>query len=345
MIGYIITGGIGDAILSVPVIEKVKSYFNDSVIVLCLDPNMFPLIFSTGNPVKCYEGEFSIEGAYSLLKTCSLVVWNRFEADNDGFNSFFYALDSSKLNTVRRMRETYHENLSKLLGRKVYDLRKEDHLFLMNFFSSEKNYYADWNRFGVDVSYDDLNITIPNEFVIKNKERVDSLGNYCIVHDSRIHSFVQNIKSWYFDRWQEVVNFILEEVKFEIVHIHTKSQPLLSGVISHDEIIGSEAQFFDYLYLLSRSKFYVGTDSWPGHAAIFLPQVKFVLLKGAVSRRWDHEGKCSSIIRKGNCQACEYIPLDKCIFDRGQRGCMKKIEVNDVVNEIKKIVDDKGIGK
>jgi ADP-heptose:LPS heptosyltransferase len=347
MIGYISTGGIGDAILSLPVIEKLKSYFNDEVVVLCFDVNSIPLFQSTRNSVICHNTKklLSLDESYIFLKGCSLAVWNRFETDNDGFNNYFYALDSSKLSIVREMREKYHKNLSNFLGRQVYDLRKEDQFSLITLFSSEENYYIDWNRFGINVSYNDLKPNIPQDVIDKNSKNVDHLGEYCIVHDSRLYSSIQNIKSWYFDRWQSVVDFILKNTGIKVVQFHDRKQVLFNGAISYTDVISSEAQFFDYLYLLSRAKFYVGTDSWPGHAAIFLPEVKFILLKGAVSKRWDHMKRYSSIIRKGKCQACEYISLEECTFGNGQKGCMKEIEVDDVVNEIRKIVSDKGICK
>jgi ADP-heptose:LPS heptosyltransferase len=347
MIGYIVTGGIGDAILSLPIIEKLKVFFNDEIVILCFDINCVPLLFYTKNQVKCHNVKkiFSTNEVYSFLQECSIVVWNRFESDNDGLNNYFYAIDDSKIDIIRRFRETYHKNLSKSLGREILDLRKEDKLSLLTFLSSEENYYADWNRFGIDVSYDDLKIDIPQNTIDKNEKNVKNLGSYCIVHDSRLYSSTQNIKSWYFDRWQSATDFILKNFGMKVVQFHDREQLLFNGAISHTDVICPEAQFFDYLYLLSKSKFYVGTDSWPGHAAICFPEVKFILLKGAVAKRWDHFRRYSSIIRKGKCQACEYISLDECVFCRGKKECMNKIEVDDVLNEIKKIVSDKGIRK
>ena len=340
MIGYILTGGIGDAILSLPVIEKISSILGEKVIVVCFDPLVIQIFKYSNVEVRYKEiTTFDIpQTIYNILPDCSLAIWNRFEDDNDGFSSYFYALNKEKIDFVRKIRKVYYENLSKVIKRNVTNLKDEVLKGILQFFSSEENYYVDWNRFGIDVSYDDLNIPIPDCVVLRNKSYVESIGPYCIVHDSKMFSPIQKLKSWYPDRWERVIDFIQKELKIKVVHIHDSGQKIFPLTISHFDVIGTDAKFFDYLYLLSKAKFYVGTDSWPGHVAPFFPDVKFILLKGAVAKRWDHLRKYSTIIRKGNCQCCEYTLLEKCVFQNGLKTCMDKIIVEDVVNEIRKVV-------
>ena len=121
-----------------------------------------------------------------------------------------------------------------------------------------------------------------------------------------------------------------------MLHLRTSGQELFAGCEDCAEVLGRELdgatpKFADYLGLLARCSLYVGTDSWPAHAAIKLPRTRFVLLKGAVSKRWDHEGRFSRIIRKSGCQACEGLPggYEECFWKR-ERECMRSISVDEV---------------
>lgn len=342
MIAFCLTGGIGDAIFSVPVINKIKEVFQDDVVVLYFDHRSTPIIkTSCAVDLRLIERDFlSPDEVYSKISDCNLAIWNTFKIDNDGHCNFFYAIDKSKIGIVRERRELYLNNLSAVCGRKITDIRNHVKLGLMNFLSNEKDYYADFKRFGIDVSFEDVKLDIPQEVIDRNKKSIDSLGNYRIVHDSRLSSHGKNMgffKSWYTDRWEELCEKLQEDNPYSIiVHMVSEDQKPFDRCMDHKKFIGKDAEFFDYLYLISRSDLYVGTCSWPSIAAIFLKRTKFVILRGPTIKRWDFGNKFSTIIRKGDCQACQGINYE-CPFGNSKRNCMKNITVEEVLQEIRKI--------
>ena len=336
MVGFLVAGGIGDSILSLAMVGKLEDMFGE-VVIVCFDRSLVPILSYRGNKVRCLHltNMASVSVAYDLIKDCSLAVWNRFECDNDGLSNYFYSLDKSTASIPQTMLGIYKKNLSKELGREVKSLEEEVRNGIMTLFSSEENYYSDWNRYGFDVSYDDVFISVPYSVIHKNKSKSDFIGKYSIVHDSRIFSSLQNMKSWEEDKWKHVVDY-LKSIGHSVICFHNKGEKTIGNSFSCYDYLPEDFTFFDFLYLLSRSSIYVGTDSWPAHAAIFLQGPKFILLKGAVSKRWDHFRKYSTIIRKGRCQSCEYISLEKCIWQFGRKTCMKNISSSDVISEIDK---------
>jgi len=333
-IGYILTGGIGDCILSIPIIKKLNNIFNTKINVLFFTKASLPILQTLDYCIPKYSDidlSLDYKKIYEELNFCDLIVWNRFEKDNDGFSNFFYAKNEKFIDFVREKRNLYLKNLSEVVGREIKDVK---HTFpsVVPFLNLESNYYVDWNRFGLDIKYKDLDIEVPKS--IKNSEFIDKIDNLCIFHDSRLEELDRSysVKSWDRDKWEDLV--VRLKKKFFIVHFNNINQTPFFGSTSIFKLLGGNPNFFDYLYLLDRAKLYIGTDSWPAHAAIFLKNTKFILLKGAVSKRWDHNKKFSDIIRKGKCNCCEYISLETCIFDKGMKRCMKSILVEDVLEKV-----------
>jgi ADP-heptose:LPS heptosyltransferase len=334
-------GGIGDSILCLPIIRKLQAQFQETFVVFYCDRNLTPILSTLENvklrflDTQWWDSE--LQCVKSAVSDCSLIIWNRFEADNDGKCNYFYANDSRWIDFVREKRDLYSKNLSLELKRPIGDLEEEGHSGLMLELAYDSNYFSDWNRFGLDVGYDDVFMSVPEEIEEKHDRLISSLGKYAIFHDSRLpvlgHTCEHWIKCWYIERWNELVSRVKEDFECEVVQIISGQNPRFEGAVLHPDIIGRTTSFFDYLCLLRHSFLYVGTDSWPAHASVFLPDTSFVILKGASVRRWDHFGKYSSVVRRGNCQGCEYISLDKCVFGRGSRICMESIKVDDVIEE------------
>jgi ADP-heptose:LPS heptosyltransferase len=338
-VGFILTGGIGDAILWIAVAKKIQEMFDGDFVLLYFNNHMEPIVNTLENAeTRFREIDYwgtSEDTVKTNLSDCDLVVWNRFERDNDGLCNFFYAVNEEFIPYVRDKRAEYMANLSKDLGREVKSIDEEIYNGLIHILVNEDDYFIDARRFGIDVSYEDVNIDIPDATIEKHDDMIRQFDPYVILHDSRLDN-IHHLKSWDFDKWNELSNNLSENMSCNIVHLLSSNQGAFDKSIIHSKIIGDDATFFDYLYLLKRSSLYIGTDSWPAHAAIFLPDTEFVFLKGPSSKRVDHMGKYSSIIRKGKCQACEYISLDKCILGRGTKKCMNSISVEEVINIIHK---------
>ena len=343
MIAYCMGGGIGDVILGLPVIRKLQALLKEKFVIFYCDGNLTPLL-STLQDVELrffetYYWDSQLDCVKNAVSDCSLIIWNRFEGDNDDKCNYFYANDLKWLDFVREKRELYSRNLSKELGRPIGDLQEEAGTGMMLELAFDSNYFSDWNRFGIDVGYEDVSMEVPEEIEQKHASSIARLGRYAIFHDSRLpfpgKTRVHWIKCWYLDRWNELSRKVGEFYGCQVVQLRSEDSPKFDGTIDHSDIIGSDATFFDYLCLLKHSVLYVGTDSWPAHAAVFLPQTAFVILKGASVRRWDHMNRYTGVLRKGNCQGCEYVGLDECVFGRGARGCMDAIAVSDVEETIK----------
>lgn len=343
MIAFCMGGGIGDAILCVPVIRRMQSTFDEPIVVFYCDGNLTPILGTIPDVelrfFETYWWDSQLECVKNAVSDCSLIIWNRFESDNDEKCNYFYANDEKWLPFVRMKREEYRRNLSSELGREIGDLEEEVSRGLMFELSGDSNFYSDWNRFGIDVSYDDVHMDIPVEFEEKHAGAISKLGPYAILHDSRLPEDGKSrphwIKCWYTERWNQLSSHLSSEYGLCVVQMRSDLSPMFSGTICHEDIIGGDATFFDYLTLVKNSSLYVGTDSWPAHAAVFLKNPVFVILKGPSVRRWDHFNRYASILRKGNCQGCEYISLDDCIFGSGARWCMDSIGIEDVKKVIR----------
>lgn len=338
MVGFCLSGGIGDAILLLPVIQKLNSLYS-GVEVVVYDQNIVVIIESIG--VKCHLIEdykrLSVSEwvlmTHNLLRSrgISLAVWSSFKTDHEGLCGLFLAVEDSAKKLVEDKRRLYYENLSKAIGKTVSSLKPRDNnLDVVKFMSEEKDFFAEWKRYGIDVSHSDVFLNSPD---IKN-EALDKLSPYCILHDSKMATDTTFCsKSWYLDRWEALVPY-LKSRNFNVIHFQSRDQSLFKGCLSSNDLLPEKRNFWDYLDFLKRSSLYIGTDSWPGHAAIVLKDNKFIILKGSVCYKWDHFSKYSTVIRKGKCQCCEYLSLEKCVFGNGQKGCMDKISINDVKEKI-----------
>lgn len=343
MIGYCLTGGIGDAILSLPVIKALSREYGEGISVCYFNRNVGQVLEGNADLERADFLDINFASERRTLhrhfSDCRFIVFNRFYRDNDGDLNYFYASDDSELGEIRKRKEMYRHELSRAVGHRVaMSPSPTERLAIANFLSAEDDYYVDFKRFGLDVEYDDVELALSEDAVKVVSEY--GMGDYAIVHDSRMPNTngdgLYAMKSWYLDRWNEVCAHLSDKHGLRVVKMSEVGQPIFDGVTFHTEIIGDRPQFADYLALLSRCRIYVGTDSWPSHAAICLRDPKYVFLKGAVSKRWDHGGRFGRTIRMGGCQSCEGIPgsLDTCIWEQGTKKCMDLITVDEVVRAI-----------
>ncbi len=121
-----------------------------------------------------------------------------------------------KLENTRVFEAEYGKPFSKL-----------DPLVLLNTFNSETNYFSDWNRYGINVKYDDVSIPIYDYTVARNEGKILPIGKYAIVHDSKMPidgKSVYPLKAWYRDRWEILCGRIRDEYGLTVVQIITGDQ-------------------------------------------------------------------------------------------------------------------------
>lgn len=333
MIVFCLTGGIGDAIMGTAVIAGLKKrygtvkvvHFEDLVQQVVPESERFP-----------QDQLFDLADVGRHYPDAQLAVINKFRKDNDGHLSFFYALNESMLSHVRMLRRIHLSGLASDMRRKrpLKSIGELDQLTLLRWMGAEDDYFADWCRYALSTGYDEVRLEHP----FRSIAEAESLGDFAIVHDSRLpgpdgrSSYL--MKAWFPARWNALCSRLSK--KMPVVQIMSGDQLLFDGAVPHTDIIGADAVFTDYLNLLKMSRVYVGTDSWPAHAAICIRGPRFVVLKGAVAKRWDHGGRYSRIIRMGDCQACEGPrgANSSCFWRNGSHQCMDLITVDLVYNTV-----------
>jgi len=333
MIIFCLTGGIGDAIMATSVIPALEEKYG-KVKVVHFEDLVGQVV---GMSERFPEDELlNLADVGKYYPEAEMAVINKFRKDNDGELSYFYALGDSMLEHVRNLRSKHIDGVRRLLGvedavESLYDIES---LRLLRAMSGETSYFADWQRYGIDAGYEGVHLDHMN----MTTHEIRRLGDFAIVHDSRLpgpsgkSSYL--MKAWYPNRWNSLCARLTK--KMPVVQIMSGDQPLFEGAIPHTDVIGGDAVFSDYLDLLRSSAVYIGTDSWPAHAAICTKGPKFVILKGAVSNRWDHDGRYSRIIRVGNCQACEGPrgANSSCFWRAGSHQCMDLITSDLVYNVV-----------
>jgi len=350
MFTYFLSGGIGDAILDGPAGRIVAMERKEKARVVTFDHKVKQVLAGQDWIEEIVdrtdlEDFRSYEQAHAThANDASIIMWNYFIKDNDDEMNYFYAPVPEALPAVRERRKLYCERLSKQLGKEIVNINPQNALGLSIYFSNEDYYYADWNRFGVDVSYEDVDIQVDQAAEKRIEESSCLFDPYVILHDSRLPKAGSNkpyvLKSWYEDRWCELDDWIRRKYGAQVIQMSSPGQPRFGRAMLHTDVIGHSACFQDYLALLKHCYMYIGTDSWPCHAAIFVRDPKFVVLKGHVSKRWDHQGRFSTIIREGGCQACEFAAdgvvseQKECLFSLEKHECMKKITVSRVEETI-----------
>lgn len=353
MFTYFLSGGIGDALLDGPAGQKIAIERGERARLVTFDQKVSQvlegadwveeIVDRTGLPELV-----SYDLAHELYaKDASLVLWNYFIKDNDGEMNYFYAPCPKALPEVRARREAYIKALNVDLHMQIESITPQNALLLAMRMSQEDYYYADWNRFGVEVGYEDVGVSFDREANKRIVENQYLYEPYVLLHDSRLPKTgacrSYSLKSWYTDRWCELDDIIRRKYGAQIIQIASPGQPRFGRATLHTDVIGSTARFQDYLALLRHCHMYIGTDSWPGHAAIFVREPKYILLKGHVSRRWDHQCKYATILREGGCQACEFAtdgtPAEQkeCRFSLENHECMKKITVKKVEEKIQSL--------
>jgi hypothetical protein len=345
MIAFFQTGGIGDAILGTSIVRKLAEMYGDVCVLYC--DHLVPQVYQGMEFIASVRRvDMAVcrtyEGLVSALPGVDFAVFNKFRRGIDGKLNFFHPISSSSADLCREYGNRYVRALSADMGREIGDLSQVNPLSLVTFFNSETDYFADWRRYGIGCGYGGVGVDV-YPYTADRNAGAKWPEKFVVFHDSRLPVRGRSpylMKAWKADRWRSLCDMVDEKLGIPIVQILSEGQePFAPGVIPHTGLIGRDATFQDYLYLLSRASAYVGTDSWPAHAAIFIREPGYVLLKGAVSRRWDHDGMFSRILRIGPCQSCEGpgSSTSTCLYPAGH-PCMDLITPEMVFGKLQEVV-------
>jgi len=343
MIAFVVTGGIGDAILGQPIPGKLKEMFGQDVVLYHQEGPIGQVVshnFEVASEMR-YVNAWHSYRADEMVKivddpSCEMIVANTFFKTST-VSSFFMPLTDEMRLKADEMNGLYISNLAKEIGVEKEQIKDIDPYQLMMYLGHCKNYYASFNRYGIDVGYEDIKLDIPEDAIERASEWIDKYGEYVVVHDSKFGDPECVIKQWSKDSWEELVECINDRYGLPIIHFRSEDQPLFDGCISSTEVFGKQFDFYSILSFISQCKLYVGTDSWPQHSAVCHQKPKYVILKGAAAMGWDGLDKYSVNIRRGDCQVCECVSPDRttCIFGKsGNVDCMQEIAVADVMCEI-----------
>jgi ADP-heptose:LPS heptosyltransferase len=345
MIGFFVQGGIGDAILAQPVLKKLKETYSDDICLFYFNDLVAQVLEHNFEDASLFVRAKSDkrqwrDQVYKQAEDlgCDFVFSNILIKDHEGFLNQFYAIKPAFMELERQKRQVYLSNLSERIGFEIKNVK--DHLFdVMRQYSIEDNCYVDINAFGINVSYDDMILDVPQIYYDKIQHWLDENPKFAIVHDSSMPSFEGKarmlMRSWELDRWNEVSKALVNK-GFKVVQLTGDGYPIFEGAVTQKEAVGDKMQFYTILALLSRCDLYVGTDSWPNSAAVYHRQPKYIVMKGPSVRRWDHQYKYADIVRSGSCQGCEsYVAsLDSCHFQEQKKLCMTSITAEQVLKRV-----------
>jgi len=341
MIAFLMTGGIGDAIVNQPVPEKLREMFDEEVFLFYFDKPVKQVISHNfdsvcGSDLALEWQKHKREKLYDQARSkgCTLAISNTYIEDSEGGFSFMRALEPSRLDVERRYRQLLLNNLAKDIGIPLKSLVGTYRYHILQFLASETSYYAGFNRSGIDVGYDDIRLDIPQYAIDFADQWTKHRPRYIIVQDSRLGGFRAMMKSWYLERWDALCARLAAKYEVPIVQLGDVGKPKFEHCIHSSEVFGAELDFYKVLAVLSKSMLYVGTSSWPSLAAIVCRDPKYVVLQGAVAKGWS----CDNLhtIRRGDCQACESVTsyLDLCPFNDKPKECMRLITVDDVMEAV-----------
>ena len=342
MVAFFLTGGLGDAILGMSVVKELSAIYGP---LLALNFNPLTRQVIEGQPGVAATKQLPADQCRSMANIAAacpdveMVVFNKFRRDHKGLMNFFCPLSKPMCAEAESRRIRYMEELARQTGVKAGRLEDIDTYRLLKYFNSEDNYFADWNRYGIPAGYEGVVLQPVPGKPSPRTSFFSKLGRYAVVHDSKFPGLDGKsnyiTKAWYGPRWSQVCRRLTSDLGMDsVVQMCSKEQPMFDQIaVRSEDVFGARADFWDYLELVRQAALYVGTDSWPGHAAVFLKGTAFVLLKGAVSRRWDHGCRYATIIRKGSCQACEgpAMSVSRCIWANGAHTCMDSITADDVI--------------
>jgi hypothetical protein len=220
MIAFGMSGGIGDAILGQPIVKKIKEVFNEEVALFYYDKTVGQVL---SHNYDFAHGPFFTNGVdgrdkRALYKEarkqgCSLLIFNSFLLDNDDQWNIFYALDESRIDIVRERREVHLKSFNEKLKTNVDSLNDLHSLTVLNNLGLEDSYYADFRRYGFDVSEEEIVLDIPDWANEKTAEWRKNNPEYAVIHDSRLETKYRKdkehaiLKSWYADRWEGVAQY------------------------------------------------------------------------------------------------------------------------------------------
>ena len=239
----------------------------------------------------------------------------------DGNRSFWSEIYDNNNDIIRA---AYIKNFSKVLWIDNYDLNRPYRIYTEN----DENFYT-W-----DYSYKAKKGIIyftneENNFSDQIKLEILKYSN-----GRKIIHIEPNVKKkrgwqnrdWGFDRWQEIVNKFKEEVLF--IQTSFGSQNILKNVFNLHNI-----NFRSACAVMKNSDYFLGTEGGMHHASAALNKLGIVIFGGFISPKITGYDFQINLYNSDYPQACGQKNICKHCEDS-----MKKISVETVSNEIKKLI-------
>ena len=328
---------LGDAVISTALINSIGESFPNIRIDVFTRPSFKDIyknnpyinsIYYANFPVGTNKN-FNIRELLKLSKQIYKLRKNNYEKVINNVGDFreilIGRLISPKINLSIRWEKGHPYNF--LIKGGLYNLADKIITIPKNIINIYKAQIKFLKELGCD------KILPPKIFLKKNLPKVNAIG---------IHPLAsQKCKLWQWDKWRELIKEL--SLYYEVwIFCPPKEKRIIYRIFEKELKIKNvkvKSGSLDNFFLdLSQVKLLVGLDSFSVHAAYAIG-TKSIMLNGANDYRiWTPPN--AKVVFKGN--ICPYYPCynkPKCIGKDFEYICMKAIEVEDVLNAIKEVLN------
>ncbi len=322
-IAYFVAGGIGDGVMALPAIKKIKKSFPGARLDIYAEPAIYKFIssFLPDYTVKCfYRSRIFLYFLRSFLKkydvsfTSVIAVYN-----------IYIEIASWLLSKMPYGFRYAHESVRDRLYRDSIAIEETTH-------DTAQNMRLVASKMGLNITEGDY------IFEKEHKESPSNTELEVLIHPG-IKRGYEN-RSWPAENYKALIDRLKENgyiVKIILGPDDKKLQSLFSRAGKYDILFSPKPA--ELTEELKRSFMFIGNDSGPAHIADYVGTPTIVLFGPADPRRTAPNGERTTVIYKAKaCSPCHYKSIE-C----KKNICMTDITVEDVWEKVKYIESKTGV--
>ncbi len=333
-IGIIQLWGIGESILTLPTIKAIKNHF----------PKAHVTIIATGRNKEVFAGQPFID-ALELLPLNPLGILKFCRRDKQKFDIIFDMEEYLNISAlVSFFTGTFRVGFSHGARSGLYHKKAR-----YNDLQHCSETFADLARsIGVPVKIEGL---IPLQYTNADKQKIDALLKGSQLHNDRLVLIAPSVaesakqRMWPLDRFASVADHLVEAGKQVAFIGIPNEQPIIQQILAMMKQkavnLAGKTTLPETACLATQAILLIGNDSGPMHLSAAMGTKTIGLFGPNIPLRFRPIGQHNAAIYKALC------PCSPCInVHKGQLGnclnndpkCMKSITIEDVENEIKRLL-------
>ncbi|MFH1307848.1 MAG: glycosyltransferase family 9 protein [archaeon] len=333
--------GIGDVLMSIPLVKEIKKIKPDSNIdFLVMWPGAKSILEGVKEVNKIHQINMLKEGFMKSLAFCLKLKKENYDVSiNTCIQAkIHYDLAASIIKAKRKIGFVYY-NYDKLFFKDRVNFNYEDHIVNQNLKALElleSNYKL--KKIKPEIELSKRNIKFANEFIKNNK-----LNNKRLIGIHVGSGTTKNmaLKRWPINNYKDILEKVLIN-KGDIILLFGKedeNQQIKEHFKSKRVIIVESNDMKDSVALIKKCRIFLSADTVFMHLAA-INNIKQIVISGpGLNKNVMPLNKKAVIISKHlECQPCyRYGKSIKCKLDEKIK-CVRSISVNEVYDEIKKIL-------